>query len=623
MRLLSCASALLFLTWMASVPARAAVRAWLDSNDVAPGDTIVLTLEHEGQASGRPDLTPLERDFQILDSNTSTSIDIVNGRASARTEVTVSLSARHPGRLTVPPIRWDSEQSAPLALNVGLSGRAAAADARQVFFETEVDPKQPYVQAAVRVTLRLYTREALFRPSIAFESGPAAMVRQVGSDEEGSVERGGEAYEVVTRHYLLFPQHSGSLSFAGPVLDARIRSGRGRPTFWGSDPLAGVFSAGPLVNPFLAATSKPIRVQSDPIVLNVRPRPAAATSGYWLPAREVTLGSTWHPSALQAHVGDPLTLDLSLQADGLTAAQLPDLTQLVQLPAGVRAYPDAPKLNDVTSGDGIVGTRTQSIALIPDQPGRFAVPPLHLRWWDTRANQERDTTLPQTILVVLPAAGTSAATSAAAPAVARNAAGSAGMPPQLVPRRRAKGTVATSAALESSAKFQVTRRSVWLWVSGALALAWAATLAAWLRLRRRMASGPPPGAAGSGRDARSALSESRSRTAFRLACQCNDASGARRHLLAWIRIAWTRAGSPGAPPAGLNALARQIEDPDLACLVRELDRACYGGQQWHGKALAAALTRIPTLQPNAGDRGSGPALAPLYPQIDAAREGYV
>jgi hypothetical protein len=623
-KLLSCAPALLCIVCMASVPARAAVRAWLDSNDAAPGDTIVLTLEHEGQVSDRPDLMPLQRDFEILDSNTSTSIEIVDGRASARTQVTVSLSPRHAGRLTVPPISWGGEQSAPLALNVGSSGRGTGGDARRVFFETEVDPKEPYVQAAVHLTLRLYTREALYRPSITFEPGAAAVVRQVGSEEEGSVERGGEAYEVVTRHYLLFPQHSGSLSLAGPVLEARIRSSRGRPTFWGSDPFAGALSAGPLINPFLAATSKPIRVQGDPITLNVRARPAAATSGYWLPARELTLASSWHPATSQAHVGDPLTLDLNLQAEGLTAAQLPDLMQLLQLPAGVRAYPDAPKLNDVTSGDSVVGTRSQSIALIADQPGRFAVPALHVSWWDTRTNQQREATLPERDFVVLPAAGVNEAARVAAPAPAENAA--AGAPAQLVSTRRTRsGTVALSSGhpLQSSARLQTARHRVWLWVSGALALAWAVTLAAWLRLRRRIVSGSARGPAGSDRDARAHLSRARSRTAFRFACQCNDAAGARRHLLAWIRLAWLGSGWPGSPPAGLNAFARQIGDPYLVSLVRELDRACYVGEHWDGKALAAALTEIPVPQPRAADRSSGPGLAPLYPQIDAAREGYV
>lgn len=118
MRLPSWALAPVLALWVAAVPARAAVRAWLDSTEVAPGDTVALTLEYDGQPNGQPDLAPLQKDFEVLDSNASTSIEIVNGRASARTQMTVSLSPRHAGRLTVPPITWSGEQSPSLALNV-------------------------------------------------------------------------------------------------------------------------------------------------------------------------------------------------------------------------------------------------------------------------------------------------------------------------------------------------------------------------------------------------------------------------------------------------------------------------------------------------------------------------
>ena len=622
MRLTAWALAPVAILWVAAAPARATVRAWLDSNQAAPGDTVELTLEFDGQPSGQPDLGPLNRDFAVLDSNTSTSIEIVNGQATARTQVAVSLSPRHAGRLTVPPIRWSGEQSPALALLVAASAHGSSAQPREVFIETEVGPQQPYVQAAVHVTLRLYTHEALYKPSLTFESGPAAVIRQIGSDQEGSVERDGKPFEVLTRHYLLFPQHSGALRLQGPVLDAEVQ-GRGRTSFWGGDPFSGPFGVSPLVGALLPP-SKPIRVQGDPITLDVRPRPAAAAGSYWLPASAVTLTSTWHPSALEAHVGDPLTMDLSLQAAGLTAAQLPDLTQLIELPSGVRVYPDAPKLSDAARGDGIVGTRTQSIALIAGQPGRFVVPALHLHWWDTRSNEAREAVLPERVLEVLPAAASATASASVPSALASGAQAAETAHPAA-----GRSTVVSSTgpagggasprrghlALASPHGFAALQRSPWLWVSAALALAWVATLLAWLRLRRRT----PPEAPRASRRATAAEGEpslSRARTAFRFACRTHDPAGARRHLLAWVRAAW-----PEPAPMGLNALSRQIGDPQLAHLVRELDRACYTGDPWRGEALAAALTELPHPEEGAADGTAAAGLAPLYPQIDAARGG--
>ena len=83
---------------------------------------------------------------------------------------------------------------------------------------------------------------------------------------------------------------------------------------------------------------------------------------------------------------------------------------------------------------------------------------------------------------------------------------------------------------------------------------------------------------------------------------------------------WRRAGicSPGPrphwledPPAGLNALARRLDQPGLHRLLGELDRACYAGGDWHGEELADALPALPgAAGPSAGQKSD---LAALYP----------
>jgi hypothetical protein len=64
---------------LVSVIAHASMRASLDSTTIAEGDTVQLTLEHEGQSSDQPDLSPLQQDFDVLRTNRSSSIQIMNG----------------------------------------------------------------------------------------------------------------------------------------------------------------------------------------------------------------------------------------------------------------------------------------------------------------------------------------------------------------------------------------------------------------------------------------------------------------------------------------------------------------------------------------------------------------
>ncbi|HET9019616.1 MAG TPA: BatD family protein, partial [Acetobacteraceae bacterium] len=119
MRLRSAGGLLLPLigcAWMAQ--ASAGVSASLDASRIASGDTVQLTLERDGRTSGQPDLAPLQQDFDILGTSSSTTYELVNGSASEKTEVVLTLAPKTSGQLTIPALSWDGESSQPLALQV-------------------------------------------------------------------------------------------------------------------------------------------------------------------------------------------------------------------------------------------------------------------------------------------------------------------------------------------------------------------------------------------------------------------------------------------------------------------------------------------------------------------------
>lgn len=589
---------LLIVGCAAAAQALASVTASLNASQIASGDTVQLTLEHEGRTSGQPDVTPLEQDFDILGTSSSTTYELFNGSASEKTDIVLTLAPKVTGRLTIPALSWGGEHSQPLSLTVsgpggtGRSGSSAATPAAKVFIESATSPDQPYVEAAVHLTVRLFTSEPLYHADLELPDNSNFVVKQIGPDEDSSAERNGRHYQVVTRKYLLFPLHSGTLTLQGPVLDAEVPV-RGPRTPFGNDPFGGRLFSG-----FLR-TVEPVRVHGRPIVLAVRPRPAGAMGSYWLPARKVALSATWNPTRLSARAGDPITLDLDLQATGLTAAQLPDLSSLLALPSGLQAYPDQAKLHDSSRNGRLIGSRDQTIALMANAAGHYTIPPLTVRWWDTRTNRPRTATLPGRTLTILPApAGTATAAPAfPAPAVQPSPAPTASrqVPPAAAPQQPAPGR----------------SPSEWEWISIGLAVVWLATLGGWL-WSRRSRSAPATRAGGTARTPTTPASPNRAppdlskeRAAFRAACEANDAPAARAHLLAWTGALW------GAAPAGINAIAARIGDTVVVELLRDLDRACYAGGAWHGKPLAAALTKLPP----AADKGTRErdGLAPLYP----------
>jgi hypothetical protein len=474
----------------------------------------------------------------------------------------------------------------------GADGTTAAAPGKKVFMETEANPTSPYVQASVHLTVRVYAGVPLSHGDLEFPDTNDAIVRQVGSDAIGNVERNGQQYQVITRHYVLFPQHSGKLTLPGPTLSGEIpdRShGMGGLT----DPFSGLFGNSPFSG--MLSARKPIRLHSDAIVLNVKPRPSGAGASYWLPAHNVTLQAHWSPSQLQTHVGDPITLDLKLQADGLTAAQLPDLSTLLNLPSQLKGYPDQPKLKDDPQGNELIGTREQSLAVIADEPGAFTIPELRVSWWDTQTNQAREAIRPAQTLTVQPAAGGVSSMQAQAPAT---------QAPAATPNRQVAASNPIGSAPKSNSPASDTVR--WKWLSLGLGILWVSTLAAWLITRKRGGgrSGPSPDAPRSEADpsATRAL-----RAAFLAACRNNDPPEARRSLLSWANA--QRSGAP--PIRGLNALAKLSGDGEVTKELQALDRACYAGGSWDGSRLAALLAELPSPREEPQGRRAR-ELAPLY-----------
>lgn len=574
---------------MLAAPAWASVRAWLSSPQIAPGNTVELTLQYNGLTMTEPNLAPLRRNFDILGTRSSTSVQIGNGGSSENTQVVLTLSPKHAGRLTIPPIAWDGEHSPALTLTVSASNSGSsaagspasgAAAPGAVFIVSRISPAHPYVQEQVGLVVRIYTNEQLYQGRLTFSGNGAVLVKRIGHDQYGNAVRGGHSYQVITRRYVLFPLRSGTVRLAGPVLNAQAAVAQ-RSTPWGNNPFGGFFGN-------LLRTARPIQVRGDPIILSVRPRPASqGRGGYWLPAQKVTLSAQWSPTRLQVRAGSPVSVTLDLKATGLTAGQLPDLAHLITPPAGLSAYPDRPHLHNTAQGNNMVGARDQTLAFIANRPGHYTVPGLTIHWWDTQTNRARTLAVPGRTLTILPAPGGTgaAASAAAAPPAARESPPPAPTLKHNEPPRPASGR---------AGRF-------WQWVSAGLGVLWLATVGAWVassraRRPRRAAAAPVKRPA--------PLDPARERAAFHAACARNEPRAARRHLLGWAAAVWNTRQTT------LREVAEATGRAELSERLRELERACYGDGRWEGEPLARLLTELPARPRDATPRDE--PLPPLY-----------
>ncbi|MCZ6800069.1 MAG: BatD family protein, partial [Nitrospirae bacterium] len=141
------------LLWVVALCASPAwggsVTAFVDRNSIQEGESFRLTVKESGMSLGTsPDLSPLEKYFEVLGTSQSTRTSMINGQTNSATEWITMLIPKRVGRITIPAIQVGDEQSAPLTITVRPAGQPGKAGGLQdVFLESHVTPKNPYVQS--------------------------------------------------------------------------------------------------------------------------------------------------------------------------------------------------------------------------------------------------------------------------------------------------------------------------------------------------------------------------------------------------------------------------------------------------------------------------------------------
>jgi hypothetical protein len=551
---------LLFL-WLAPDQAVAAkVRAVADRDRMALGESLHLELRVEGSADGDLDLTPLEKDWEILNRARNSQISIVNRDVNRSLIHAVTLMPRRAGELAIPAICFGEDCSLPLPIRVtAAEDNSTTAEDGKILLKAEIDAEKVVSQGQLLLKVRLLHRVDLLQGSLTDpeSDGVDAVVQKLGEDRRYEISHAGRRYGVIERNYAIFPQAVGTLRIPPLRFD-------------------GVTSHGPSrFDPF-SRQGERIRQLSQPLEIEVLP-PAGDLGGRpWLPARTLRLQDDWQGRNMRLTVGEPATRTLTLTAEGLQAAQLPELQ--LGAPGGFKSYPDQPNRKEEIGGAGITGVLQQKIALVPTRPGRHRLPAIDLDWWDVAAGQWKQAHLDPIDIEVGPAAGTIATL----PATGSPPGDSASVPPE-----------------PSTPRAAATPAGFWPWLSLALALGWLTTLVLFWRQR----SNRPPTAQP---DEQPRYRENTARQAVIQAARNNDPLATRQALSSWIKTLWPEPDRPD-----LERLRRTAPD-SLRDELDRLNRTLYAsaGQDWTGETLIEALHQW-QLQPP--DRKTGDKLPDLYP----------
>jgi hypothetical protein len=549
----------ILLLWIGVIPPLAAeVEVIIDRNPVQVNESFQLVFSLDHSPAREPDFSSLQQHFLVLGNNRSNNISIINGEYQRSVKWTLQLMAKQIGEYVIPAIRFGDEPSEPFQVSVQPSSLASLPHDEHVL-ELSVDRSEVHVQSQVILTMRLLSATDI--AAYQFGKIPAQdldlVIEPLGDLRQYQTRIADRSYLVLEQQFALFPQQSGQLDIPPVPAEVRLRS---RSAI---DP----FNSGGEVR----------RFRSQPLVINVKPIPAEFDGDYWLPADRVELREQWPADLTGLVAGEPVTRSIVLIADGLTAAQLPEIE--LQAIDGIKQYPDQPVLQDRRNRKGIHAQRAQKVALIPGSPGIYRVPEISVNWWNRATGQLETATLPARELMVAPEVRTPPA--APLPSTAAEV-------PQSAPLAVAPG----------ASRF-------WVWLSLFLTCGWLATAVywwlGWSRSKRsQVASSEAAGNPGSLREAGRVL---------RAACEKDDSAAARAALLAW--------GQTLLAPrrvANLGELVDVLGD-EIAQEVAALNQSRYAGQAvlWQGGSLWTLCERLQHQQTGATRSDVNAELLPLNP----------
>lgn len=350
----------------------------IDRAELSIDEAFELSISSNSAASGKIDIGSLQQDFEILDTYKQSSLRIINGTMAQATVWTYTLVAKRAGKIMIPVITVGND--ATKAREIIVKKDATQSNGNQdVMVEAEVEQKSAYVQGQfIYIQRLLYARSfrsdsTLTRPRL--KSGRAE-IESLGNNPVRKVKRNGRDYLMLTRRFAIIPQESGKLEFAPSLFSGTMRRSSQRlPN-----------------NSFsFSSRAKRVRVRSNEVSIEIKPRATEFTGKHWIVAKNFSLHLNWPTPPDQIEAGKPVSVILAAIADGLRAEQLPEIN--LQSSAGIKLYPEKPTLTNERNLDGIIGTMNKQIILVSTGGGEFEIPALSIPWWNSKTNKQEIATL--------------------------------------------------------------------------------------------------------------------------------------------------------------------------------------------------------------------------------------
>ncbi|NUW70105.1 BatD family protein [Vibrio coralliilyticus] len=370
-------------------PAAMAANVWatVSKNKVVKNEVFQLrVVVDEKVSSDDIDFSALEKDFYVGRPSFGSSINIVNGDRSTRSEWNLTLAAQTLGVANIPAFTVSGASSKPIAIQVTMdTDEPKVSDLVELRSSLDKTTLYPNESASLRTRLIIKADpRRLQSPNVIPPQVDGLTLAQIGEPKQYQSVLGGVEVTVLDQAYRVTANQPGEYTLQGAAFKGSVVYGNDR-----------------------TGTTKLISVDTPAKIfaIKVEDKPAGY-SGVWLPTSELKLTQTWVaangepiPSSTthQAKVGDSITREVTLDIEGLSSDRFPNLK--ISYPQGIRVYEEKPQFTQLENG---FTRMTLKQVLIPQQTGDVQLSEINLNWWDSQNKQQKTAHLDGIALAVSP-----------------------------------------------------------------------------------------------------------------------------------------------------------------------------------------------------------------------------
>lgn len=299
-----------------------AFEATISNNKVSLGTPFRLSLTVHGTQDVVQIPLPAIEGFESRYTGPSSQVSVINNQYTAKKSFNYQMMPLKEGKLVIPPveakINGNVYRTEPLIVEVAPAG--ASVDGAKDNGLANISDKIKMIMTSVRrdvywhetlsVVIRLYVSDVELRdisfPAVSGEGFEAKGFAQPKRYQESV---GGVPFQVIEFTTAVVPTREGTVTIGPAIIEATI------PVKTPQTDEGGVFGDDFFRGFFGGYQKRPVRVTSEPLVLNVRPLPDAGRPASFSGAvGQFDLAAEVSPRDIKA--GDPLTLRMTVKGSG-------------------------------------------------------------------------------------------------------------------------------------------------------------------------------------------------------------------------------------------------------------------------------------------------------------------